>query len=76
MLVPCDDVPALAAALRHLGQDDEGRVALGRAARATAVRYAIERAAPARATWLADVAARRVAPSSVRLSGDERGALR
>ena len=68
MLVPCDDVPALAAALRHLGQDDEGRVALGRAARATAARYAIERAAPARATWLADVAARRVAPSSVRLT--------
>lgn len=68
MLVPCDDVPALAAALRHLGQDDEGRVELGRAAKATAARYAIERAAPARATWLADVAARRVAPSSVRLT--------
>ena len=68
MLVPCDDVPALAAALRHLGQDDEERSELGRAARTTAARYAIERAAPARCAWLADVAARRAAPSSVLLT--------
>lgn len=71
MLVPCDDVPALAAALRHLGQDDEQRAALGRSARATAARYAIERAAPARSAWLADVAARRVPRSSVRLTVTE-----
>lgn len=73
MLVPCDDVPALAAALQALGEDDETRLALGREARATAAAYAIEQAAPARSAWLADLAARRLAPGSVRTSVQQEG---